>query len=118
MNNRPWLAIGVIATCVLSAGCGAKSSSDTACAETINSATQTGNTVTAKGSFKGGQPLLRLTQGTGDYFATPISNTDDTAMFDITGIPKGAYTATWDISCYDSEDAPFVRPFVPTFTIK
>jgi len=86
------------------------------CSETIDKVTQSRNTLTATGDFNtGGQPILTLQKGTSSQVITSSGHDLTTATFDITGIPPGVYTATWDLSC---DGIPDVTSHVSTITIQ
>lgn len=74
---------------------------------------------TATGTFKGGQPILRLSRGgtgVGAIAATTYGN--GTATFNITGLAKGAYTTMWDMSCDNGDTISGASAAVPTITIQ
>lgn len=82
-------------------------------------AAQIGKTLHVSGNFQNGQPVMTLS-GTG--FTTVIAATTNTgtdAEFDLTGVPTGAWTATWEISCFDGSGThPFKTNRVPTVTVQ
>ena len=98
---------------------GCKSGTGSDCEIVVNSAAQTGNIFTATGTFKGGQPILRLSRGgtgVGAIAATTYGN--GTATFNITGLAKGAYTTMWDMSCDNGDTISGATAAVPTITIQ
>ena len=87
-----------LAACTMAIGCSSNAGED--CRATISTVTQTGNTLDAKGSYTDGQPVLMLSQNGMSIRTIDAATTDDNdATFDITGLAKGAYSATWTMSC-------------------
>lgn len=114
-----YLAVLVAAAATLNLACSSSSDDDSdSCDGSVDSAEQTGNTFTADGKFSNGQPILSLTAG-GVTHTIPATDYDNgSATFDITGLPKGAYSATWYISCDDDSGEQTMSSDVPTVTIK
>ena len=87
------------------------------CSGSVASETQQGNTINATGSFKGGQPIMRLTQN-GVNRQIPAGNYNNgSASFDITGVAKGTYTVTWILSCDNGDGEVVMTSGVTTITI-
>ena len=94
---------------IAAAGCSSNATQD--CRGTINSVTQSGNTLTAAGSYNDGQPVLVLSQNGTTIRTINASTTDNTnATFDITGVAKGAYAAAWQMTCELSAPISRRRP--------
>jgi hypothetical protein len=77
------------------------------CSGNVATETQQGNAINATGSFKGGQPIMRLTQNGANQQYVAGNYDNGTASFDITGVAKGTYTVTWILSC-DNGDGEVV----------
>jgi hypothetical protein len=108
--------VAAAAAFVMASGCSSNSSES--CRGTVSTVTQTGNTLDAKGSYNDGQPVLMLSQNGNSIRTVNASTTDDNdATFDITGLAKGVYTATWTMSCELGGSAT-VTSSVPTITIQ
>ena len=109
-------AVVVMAAVTVAAGCSSNSSES--CRGTVSTVTQTGNTLDAKGSYNDGQPVLVLSQnGTNIRTINASTTNDNDATFDVTGLAKGAYTATWTMACELGGSAT-VTSSVPTITIQ
>ena len=117
MFRRFAAALAATLVVVLIAGC-SNSNSDEECGGFIKSASQLGNDFSASGTVNKGQPILTLT-GNGRTFTLASDNYGPTyADFDVTGIPKGVYSATWVISCDDGSGQKPLSNSVPTMTIQ
>lgn len=88
------------------------------CEARIDTVDQTGTILTAHGQFTGGQPLLRLVVGADTNVIPGQGGDPEAALFDVTGVPTGVYTVTWDISCEDANANGHVTTGVKTITIK
>ncbi len=109
---------GVVVAAAFAMAAGCSSSSSESCHGSVSTVTQTGNTLDAKGSYNDGQPVLVLSQNGNTIRTIDASTTDDNdATFDITGLAKGTYTATWTMACELGGSAA-VTSSVPTITIE
>ena len=88
------------------------------CAGEVNSAAQDGNKFIASGNFRNGQPVLTLTRNGANTVIAASTTTIDVAEFDIGGLPKGVYSASWEMSCYNEDGTATVTSHVPTITIQ
>ena len=89
------------------------------CSGEVDTAAQIGNTFHVAGNFQNGQPVLTLTMNGTSTVIAASTNTVDQAEFDITGLAKGVYSASWEMSCYnESGTKPIGTNHVPTMTIQ
>lgn len=81
-------------------GCGSETTlSDPDCGGSVTSASVQGKTVSAAGSFKGGQPIIVFSMGGTNHVYPASDYGTSSATFDVTGLPAGMYSVTWEISC-------------------
>jgi hypothetical protein len=87
------------------------------CSGHVASQIQNGNKIQILGSFADGQPIMRLTKNGVNNEIAATDYDDVGAEFDITGVAKGTYTATWILSCFNEEGEVVMTSGVTTVTI-